>query len=382
MGATEIIVAYWPVFIMSFGVALVATPLCRRFALAYKIVDRPDDCLKPHHKPVPYLGGVAIFLGWSAGVALALWMGTHGSESAADAGGGSVDLRMVLGIVIAGTVIMALGLLDDIRHVSPTGRLLVTLALGILLVVCGLGDDFVLTFIRQTGVTLLPDLRWLALVLSVPVTLFVVMGACNATNVLDGLDGLCAGVLGIINIGFLGLALYLHARGVWPPGDVRCVVLSLAVCGAAFGFLPYNRHRATIFMGDAGSMFLGMNAAIVILLFAETAVLRFALAALMVFALPVVDMSLAMFRRRRAGKPMTQGDRSHFYDQLVDRGYAVPKVAAIAYALAAGYVMLGWGTMMLTTPGAIALCVTAASVTVAVIVLGRMVRTDSKEKDG
>ena len=381
MGATEIIIAYWPVFVVSFAVALMATPLCRRFALARRIVDLPDDYLKPHAKPVAYLGGVAIFLGWVAGVAVAARICTTADGVAGEATGGLIGFPVMLGIVIAGTLITGLGLLDDIRYVTPTVRLLVTLALGGLLLVCGLGDDFAMAFVRQTGVAVGGDQRWLALVVSAPIALFVTVGACNAVNVLDGLDGLCAGVLTIIHLGFLGLALYLHTRGAWSPGDVRGVVLSLAVCGAALGFLPYNRHPASIFMGDAGSMLLGLNAAILLLLFAETVVLRFALAALVIFTVPVADMSLAMFRRRRAGIPMMRGDRSHFYDQLVDRGYAVPKVAGIAYALAAGYVVLGWGAMVLATPYSVVLCVVTASATVAAVVLAKMVRADGEGRN-
>lgn len=377
---SEIIGAYWPVLVVSWGVAFVMTPLCRKFALAQKIVDRPDDYLKPHDKPIAYLGGVAIFLGWAGGMAVAISLYLTGDPSATGSARATMDATMMIGILVAGTFIMVLGLFDDVRHVSPLGRLLVTLALGILLVVCGLGDDFVLVFARQAGASFLPDARWLGLVLSVPVTVFVIMGACNATNVLDGLDGLCAGVLGIINVGFLGLALavvYLHTRSDWQPHDVQRVVLSLAAIGAVFGFLPYNRHPASIFMGDAGSMFLGMNAAILILLFAETAVFKFALAGVVVFALPVADMSLAMFRRRRAHKPMMQGDRSHFYDQLVDRGYAVPKVAIIAYVLACVYVLLGWTAIVLPTCYVILVYVVAAVATVVAVSAARMVRTDS-----
>ncbi|MCK4659035.1 MAG: undecaprenyl/decaprenyl-phosphate alpha-N-acetylglucosaminyl 1-phosphate transferase [Phycisphaerae bacterium] len=372
----ELIAAYWPVLAAAFGISAIMTPVCRRFALAHKIVDRPDDYLKPHHKPIAYLGGVAIFAGWAAGLAVAVWLYATGDESATGSAQASMDMTMMIGIGIAATLTMAVGLLDDVRHVSPVVRLLVTLSLGILLVVCGLGDDFVLVFARQLGLTFLPESRWLALVLSMPLTLFIIMGACNATNVLDGLDGLCAGVLGISFVGFLGLACYLHLAGDWQPHDVQRVVLPLAAMGGAFGFLLYNRHPAAIFMGDAGSMFLGINAAILILLFAETAVFKFALAGLMVFALPVVDMSLAMVRRKRAGKPMMQGDRSHFYDQLVDRGYPVPKVVSIAYGLAGGYVLLGWSAVALPTVWVVVLYVAAGAATVAVIVRAKMIRTD------
>ncbi len=376
----EIIAAYWPVLAVSFGVALGLTPVCRRFALGHKIVDHPDDFLKPHGRPIPYLGGVAIFLGWSAGLAFAVAWYATGDAAATGSPPAAMDTTLMLGVLIAGTITMAVGLLDDMRQVSPTWRLWATLAAGLLLVVCGLGDDFVLVFAKQLGITFLPDSRWLALVLSAPVTLFIVVGACNATNVLDGLDGLCAGVLGIVYTGYLGLALYLHAAGAGQADEGLRVVLSLAGMGAAFGFLPYNRHPATIFMGDAGSMFLGMNAAVLILLFVEVGVLKIALGALMTFALPVGDMALAMFRRWRAGKPLMLGDRSHFYDQLVDRGWSVPRVAAVAYALTGGYVLLGWAAMFLPTGYVVVLYVAAAAATVAVVKLAKMVRTEPVQR--
>ena len=375
MTTMDALATYWPVFAVSFGVSLGMTPVCRRFALARRIVDRPDDYLKPHDKPTPYLGGVAIFLGWVAGLALAAWMYATGDESASGSTGASVNGTRMVGILIAGTFIMDVGLIDDVRQVSPAGRLAATLAAGVMLVFCGVGDDFVLGLAEQIWPALLTDGRWLAVALSVPLTLLIVVGACNAVNVLDGLDGLCAGVLGIVCTGYLGLALYLRAGSDWNAMDVQRVVLSLAVMGAAFGFLPYNRHPATIFMGDAGSMFLGLNAAVLILLFAESVSLKFALAGLMVFGLPVADMSLAMVRRRRAGKPLMQGDRSHFYDQLVDRGHSVPKVVTVAYVLAAMCVVLGWAAIVLPAPYVILLYVGAVVATVTVITRAGMVRT-------
>ena len=372
----DVLAAYWPVLAVSFGVSLMMTPICRRFALARRIVDRPDDYLKPHNKPIPYLGGVAIFLGWGAGLALAAWMYATGNEPAPGSTGASMNPTMMVGILVAGTFILAVGLLDDVRHVSPAGRLAVTAASGVVLVVCGVGDGFLSGLAEQVWPALSTDGRWLAVAASVPLTLFIVVGACNATNVLDGLDGLCAGVVGIICAGYLGLALYVRTGSNWEAVDVQRVVLSLALMGAAFGFLPYNRHPATVFMGDAGSMFLGMNAAVLILLLAESGRLKFALAGLMVFGLPVADMSLAMVRRRRAGKPLMEGDRSHFYDQLVDRGCPVPRVVAFGYMLAAVCVVLGWAAIALRTAQVVLLYAVAAVVAATAIARAGMVRTN------
>ncbi len=182
---------------------------------------------------------------------------------------------------------------------------------------------------------------WLVLTYSIPVTVFIIVGACNATNLIDGLDGLCSGVLGIISVGFLILAVHLHTYSDWGTRDVQRVVLSLALLGSALGFLPFNRNPARIFMGDAGAMFLGLNAAILLLLFGEEQRIKWMLGSIMVFGLPVADMVLTLVRRWRAQRPLMIGDRSHFYDQLVDRGLSVRRVVRISYALAAIFVILG-----------------------------------------
>jgi UDP-GlcNAc:undecaprenyl-phosphate GlcNAc-1-phosphate transferase len=148
-------------------------------------------------------------------------------------------------------------------------------------------------------------------------------------------------VLGIISLGFLLLSSHLALKN---PGDVNNPVrlaLCLSILGAALGFLPYNVNPAKIFMGDAGSMLLGLNAAILILLFFEAAYLRLTLGALMVFGLPIADMLMTLVRRWRNGRPVMQGDRSHFYDQLVDRGLSVRRVVMISYVLTLMFVAMG-----------------------------------------
>lgn len=344
----EIVRTYWPVLAISFGVSVLATPLCRRFALSRNIVDRPDNYLKPHKLPVPYLGGVAIFLGWVAGVLLAFVLFRH--VRAIDPpwvpveprrGGPSMDPVMTLGIILGATAIMLVGLFDDLRMMSPKVKLAGIAAVTVLLILCGLGDDSILIVLRATGLHRQDFDRTLILVYSIPLTLFITTGACNATNLIDGVDGLCSGVLGIIAAGFLVLSVHMHLYSDWHPWDVERTVLSLAMIGAALGFLPYNRNPAKIFMGDAGSMLLGLNAAILLLLFSKSNGIRWLLASVMVFALPLADMVLAMLRRWRYERPIMQGDRSHFYDQLLDRGWSVRRVVTISYALAAFFAFMG-----------------------------------------
>lgn len=338
----EIGAAYWPVLLASFAVSFLLTPLCRSFALRRGIVDRPDDFLKPHKKPIPYLGGVAIFLGWAAGVLVALILfGRIEVDPTIAHARPIVDLRMLGAILVAGSIIVTLGLFDDLRLLSPKLKLLVTSAVTIGLIAFGVGNDTMLIVVRSMDVNLAEFPRWLLVAYSVPVTLFITVGASNATNLIDGVDGLCSGVLGIISAGFLVLAVHLQVWHDWNALDASRVVLSLAMMGAALGFLPYNRNPATIFMGDAGSMLLGLNAAIILLLFAKSEALRWLLGSMMAFGLPLADMALAVVRRWRNGKPLMIGDRSHFYDQLIDRGLPVRRVVTISYALAAAFCILG-----------------------------------------
>jgi len=321
---------YWPVAACSFGVAVAATPICRAFARARKIVDRPDDFLKPHKKPIPYLGGVAIFLGWAAGIGVAVALKRF-----------PIEPGFMWGILAAGLAIMVVGLFDDIRMMRPHVKLALNIAVGLFLLWLGVGRNVFGVIIQATVLRDDPSVHWLELFFSIPFGLFIVVGACNATNLIDGLDGLCGGVLGIISIGFFVLAVHMAC---WRPDQAithERVVLSLAMLGAAVGFLPYNRNPASIFMGDAGSMLLGLNAAVLIMMFCEPGRLRWMLGAIVVFGLPIADMTLTLLRRWRNAQPLMIGDRSHFYDQLVDRGYSVRQVVAISYALAFVFAVVG-----------------------------------------
>ncbi len=253
----------------------------------------------------------------------------------------SMDRLMMLGILLAGGAIMLLGLFDDLRLASARAKLAGGAVVTVFLIAVGVGDDTIIPLLRTAGVRLDDFPTWLVLAYSAPLTLLITLGACNATNLIDGVDGLCSGVSGIISVGFLVLALHLHTWGEWHPLDAQRLTLSLAMMGAALGFLPYNRSPAQIFMGDAGSMLLGLNAAILLLLFTKSTAFKWMMGSLMVFGLPLADMVLTLARRWRSGRPLMEGDRSHFYDQLLDRGWSVRRVVMVSYALAAGFAVLG-----------------------------------------
>ncbi|RME40281.1 MAG: undecaprenyl/decaprenyl-phosphate alpha-N-acetylglucosaminyl 1-phosphate transferase [Planctomycetota bacterium] len=167
----------------------------------------------------------------------------------------------------------------------------------------------------------------------------------------------------------------------WDPLDAERVVLSLAIMGAAIGFLPFNRNPAKIFMGDAGSMLLGLNAAVVILLFSKSTAMRWMLASLMVFGLPIADTLMTLVRRWRNGRPIMQGDRSHFYDQLIDRGWPVRRVVRTSYALAAFFALMGCASITLRTRYILPLYALVAVGTAYLIGRFDMVRLETRDAE-
>ena len=273
-----------------------------------------------------YLGGVAIFLGWVAGVVFSLFQYyRYGADP--------MDLNPLKSILFGAAVITVIGLIDDVYGISPRvkvgGQLIAAAALA--------GQTVGMRLVQDVlGIVGLSGAPWLVYVLGAAVITLFVLGGCNSMNLLDGLDGLATGV-GIIScLGFLFIAVYIVLQ---PPvqlspdltdsarriaaanlaademmGPVR-VVMCLALLGALLGFLPYNFNSATIFMGDAGSLLLGFLCISIMLLFAHTqpAGPKFVTASLIVFAVPITDTSLAIIRRKLRGQPLSSPDNQHLH---------------------------------------------------------------------
>jgi UDP-GlcNAc:undecaprenyl-phosphate GlcNAc-1-phosphate transferase len=331
----------WWIGLLAFVASIVTTPILRAVAYRTRIVDRPDDQLKPHGRPVAYLGGVAMWLGLLAGLAGYISEMPELGRIWADLRTCLLSLRLsalldnplwnVFSIAAASTLITAIGLADDLVRFRPGKKVCGQVAAGLLLVVGGVGDRMVQVVLTPLHLSL-PE--FLIMPLSMAMCLVVVVAACNATNLLDGLDGLCGGVTGIIALGFLALAAWLAMWAAFPATDGLRIALCLAMVGAVLGFLPYNIPPASIFMGDAGSMLLGFFVATMMALFCQEGNARWFLAACVIFALPILDTALAVARRALAGASIFAGDRSHLYDQLVDRGMTVKQVVVLFYGLA------------------------------------------------
>lgn len=323
------LVQFWPVLVFSFLGSLVATALCKKLALKFGIVDKPDATVKTHKKPIAYLGGIGILAGLICGV----FAGIMIFYDEVFLGG---VLKLLLGILGGGTIACVVGLTDDLFEITPKQKLAGQIGAAVVLLFVGI----------------IPNLGFLSSFLHLPITglvqkflealvVFVfVAGATNSLNLLDGLDGLCAGVTAIITIGLLFLSIHLASWGYSEVGDPVRIILCLCLVGGVYGFLPFNRHPAKIFMGDAGSMLLGFLVASLMMLFAMR-MPRWWFASIVVFGLPILDTATALIRRLLNHRPLFVSDRGHIYDQMIDRGKGLKATVTIFYALAGAYALIG-----------------------------------------
>ena len=304
----------WPAYIAAFAgsltVAWVLTPLLLKLAIRRQVLDMPDD-RKAHQSPVPYLGGVAIVAGFSAMCLTA---------AAVDRAVSVVtQLAVLLGL---GLVLAVMGLVDDLRGgLSPRLRLLVEAAVGVAVGITGSGAEL--------GGPVLLDLV---------VTVIWVVGVTNAFNLLDNMDGLSAGVAA------LAAAAFCLIAGL--NGQFLVAALAAAVAGCATGFLRHNFHPAKIYMGDAGSLFLGFLLAVLglKLTLTDTPPVVALFVPLLVLGLPVFDTTLVTWQRLTHGRSPMVGGRDHASHRLVWVGIPVPVAVCLLYATT---VALGWLAVIL-----------------------------------
>lgn len=320
---------FWPVLLSSFICALTATWLCKKIALKFGIVDRPDHLVKTHKEPVAYLGGIGLLAGFTVGILAGLYI-LRDQEYMAS------TMRWLFGVLAGAAIACCVGLLDDIFELSPGKKTLGQAIAAVVLIIVGIRPALHY-FTDPFGWQMPQNIEF---ILGIPVVIFFVLGATNSLNLLDGLDGLCAGVTAIITLGMLLLAVHRSTWGFSDVGDPVRMIICLGLVGGVCGFLPFNRHPAKIFMGDAGSMMLGFTAAALMILFAEQ-VPRWWMASIVVFGLPILDTATAVLRRLLNKKPLFEPDRGHIYDQMIDRGIPLRRTVGICYLLAGLYAFIG-----------------------------------------
>lgn len=360
----EIFHGYIGVFFVAFVLALLVTPLARRLALANGVIDRPSEARKIHRIPVAYLGGLGIFVGIMGGIFYSYIASViaspglivfHPSQYADEGVLPAVPMSVLLGL----TIIMLVGLLDDITGIAPHvkigGQLIAAAALAYedvgVKVAQGLMEpvaNYLLGSSKLVFQIPLPvEIPFLGA--SIPIDLVYwtgtaiiavfIVGACNASNLIDGLDGLLSGVTAIAAAGLLVLALTL-AMNDDGPRDAQRIVLCLALLGACLGFLPHNFNPATIFLGDAGSLLLGYCTIVIILTLGDRGQTHLVLAGLVIYAIPIIDTVLAIVRRKLAGKPLSAADDQHLHHML-KRTLGVKGAVLTLYGIAAAFAGLG-----------------------------------------
>lgn len=300
VGPLEYVAAFLGPLVLAWGL----TPLMLRVALRRQILDHPDE-RKSHTAPVPYLGGVAIVVAFSlaVGVSAAIYRPTSGLG----------DLVLVLCV---GSLLALMGLVDDIRGLSAGLRLAIEVGAGV--AVWGVGSG-----VRLPG----PHITDLL------ITVLWVVGITNAFNLLDNMDGLSAGVAAVAAGSFFVVAVVNHQHLV--------AALALTVVGCAVGFLRHNFHPARIYMGDAGSLFLGFLLAFLglRLKLVDTPQTSSLFVPILILGVPVFDTTLVTIARLRHGRSVMQGGRDHASHRLVWIGLPVAVSVGLIYGAS---VALGW----------------------------------------
>ncbi|MFH0901074.1 MAG: MraY family glycosyltransferase [Pseudomonadota bacterium] len=302
---------YVSIFFVSLIAALVLTPLARGLAYSVGAVDRGLSSRCIHAGPVPRLGGMGIIISFM----LPLCSLPAFDHVAAEAY--MAEYRLVASLLLGGALIAALGVYDDVRGANAGKKLAVQLVVA--------GVMYVLGFRLESLDVPLAGTVDLG-VLSLPLTLLWVVAVINAVNLVDGLDGLAAGVALFASMTALVLGL--------SHGDLLTVACAAALGGAVVGFLFYNFHPATVFMGDTGSMFLGFILAVLLIRSGQSSDGRIdVLVPLVALALPLVDTTLAIVRRVARGQSPFTADREHIHHRLLAKGLSHRESTLTLYAL-------------------------------------------------
>ncbi len=287
-------------FVIALIVTYICTPLVRTLAVKIGAIDAPD-ARKVHQVSIPRLGGLAIYIGYMVSLLYSV-----------------KDISSVKGLLIGSVILVAVGIWDDVKQIGPKTKLLGQIVAALMLPIF----DNAIHFIS------IGDHMLYLEYLSIPLTVFWIVGFTNIVNLIDGLDGLAAGISLIACIAICIVTLQM--------GQVDLACITLALAGAACGFLRYNFNPAKIFMGDTGSMLLGYTmAAISVMGSVKTAATVGLVVPVIVLGLPILDTLFAIVRRRINGRPVFQPDKGHLHHRLLAMGLTQKQAVLLMYAITA-----------------------------------------------
>lgn len=314
--------SYLLVFATSLVVTFATTPIVRLLSLRFGWIDRPSD-RKVHPNPTPTAGGIALFLGIVAGVFVSGRLPFLRPLTAQ--GGGDVAAAL-----IAAAAVLGLGVIDDAKGINPLTKLVGQIFSAGLAVL--LGVQLLFFYIPGQGIVSLDP------TLAIPLTVLWILMMVNAMNLIDGLDGLASGIAAI---GALAFFLYMRSAG-GDPTPSSAALLSAVVAGASIGFLPWNFHPARIFMGDTGSMLLGLLLGVATIsgvgrnpfppAGGDLAAIAIPIALpLFILFIPISDVVLAVIRRVRNRQGLANADKEHIHHRLLDIGHTHRRAVVLLY---------------------------------------------------
>ena len=293
---------------VSLAFSLLFTPTIRILAVRWNLVDLPDNKRKVHKTPIPRVGGVAIAAAYFGSLlAVAAFLAYHRSVAA-------TGFAAVKSIVPAALVIFLIGLADDIFNLKAWHKFVVQIVAAGMVVTAGVHIHGVAEFSIHPLVGTVATIVWLV--------------ACtNAINLIDGLDGLAAGISLLATLTILVASLI--------SGNIGLAVATVPLAGALLGFLAFNFNPASIFLGDSGSLLLGFLLGCYSVLWSGTATTPLEMGApLIALAVPLADTTLAIARRFLRGQPIFTADRAHIHHRLLARGLSHRKTVLLLYAAA------------------------------------------------
>lgn len=285
--------------ITTFVFTLVTVPIAKKIAIHVGAMDIPNE-RKVHKKPMPRLGGLAIYFGFLFGYMIF----------------GDITNQM-LSILIGSFVIVITGVIDDIKPISAKTKLMGQLLAAVIVVCYG---GILLKDISAFGIYI--NFGYFAY----PITILFILACVNCMNLIDGLDGLAGGISAIF---FLTIGIIIILKGSFGlPYE-----LTMILFGATLGFLVHNFYPASIFMGDSGSLFLGYIIAIVTLLGFKNVMMSSVIIPLLILAIPFLDTLFAIIRRLIKGEDISKPDKFHIHHQLLKRNFSQKTTVLIIYSI-------------------------------------------------
>lgn len=308
---------YLTLLIICFIASLIITPFVKKLAIKIGATDAPNQ-RKVHTKIMPRLGGLAIFISFLIGVAFL-----------------RPESEFLIPILIGACIIIVIGVLDDMMELSAKVKFLGQIAAALVVVLGGVQVNYInLPF--DGGIELG--------ILSVPLTILWIVGITNAINLIDGLDGLAAGVSTIALVTISAMAML--------KGDIFVLSIGAILIGSTLGFLKYNFHPAKIFMGDTGALFLGFMIAVLSLLGFKNVTMLSLIVPVIILGVPISDTFFAIIRRIVNKQPLSAPDKSHLHHCMLRLGYSHRQTVLIIYAMAALFGLAAFIFSMSTVWGA------------------------------